>query len=90
MTDPERTVLAESLLAVIFSMRTDNAEAGQAWVLSIATTAIARAVLVSVGPQGDAESMLAFAVDQARSQIAAAQAKFFRDRLTGVNGGKSS
>lgn len=86
MTDPERTAIAESLLAVIFSMRTDNAEAGQAWILSIAATAMTRAVLGSVGPQGDPGPLL----ELVRQQIEEAQAKFYRDRLTGVNGGKHS
>lgn len=90
MTDPERTIIAESLLAVIFSMRTDNAEAGQAWILSIATTGLARAILGSVGPKGDPIPLLAFAVEQATKQIEEAQAKFFRDQLTGVSGGKGS
>lgn len=90
MTDPERTAIAESLLAVIFSMRTDSAEAGQAWILGIATTALSRAILGSVGPQGDPEGLLTLTLEQTTKQIEAAQAKFFRDKLTGVNGGKHS
>lgn len=90
MTDPERTAIAESLLAVIFSMRTDNAEAGQAWILGIATTALSRAILGAVGPQGDPVALLSLTIQQATKQIEEAQTKFFRDKLTGVNGGKHS
>lgn len=82
MTDPERTMVAEALLAVIFTLRTDNAEAGQAWVLSIATTAMSRAVLGAIGPQGDPTEMLALAFAQAGRQVADAQTSFFRERLT--------
>lgn len=77
-------MIAEALLAVIFQMRTDNGEAGQAWILSIATTAMTRAVLGSVGPAGDPAALLALAQEEVTRQVTEAQSKFFRDKLTGA------
>jgi hypothetical protein len=82
MTDVERTHIAEALLMVIFSLREDNTEKAQAWVLGIATTALARAILGSVGPRGDPEPLLEIANAQIRQQMETAQAKFHRDQLT--------
>jgi hypothetical protein len=82
MTDAERTNIAEALLIVIFSLREDNTEKSQAWLLGIATTALARAILGSVGPAGDPAPLLAIAQKEVIKQMEAAQAKFYRDRLT--------
>lgn len=83
MTDDERTVIAESLFAVIFSMRpTASPEAGQAWALSIATTVMSRAILGSVGPAGDPGPLLTIAHERVVAQVTEAQTKFYRDKLT--------
>lgn len=82
MTEDERTRLAEQLLAVVFSLRPDDREAGQAWVLAMCSTGMARAILASLGPQGDPEELLALSNHQVRQIVTETQAKFFRDRLT--------
>jgi hypothetical protein len=81
VTDPERTAVAESLLMVIFALRADDTEASQAWVLSIATTAMSRAILASVGPGGNPAELLALSADQVAAAVTTAQSKFFRDRI---------
>jgi hypothetical protein len=81
MTDPERTAIAESLLMVIFALRADGTEASQAWVLSIATTAMTRAILASVGPAGDPADLLALSAQQVAAAVTTTQSAFFRDRL---------
>lgn len=82
MTDGERTSIADSLLLVIFALREDDSEAGQAWTLSMATTAMSRAILAAIGPQGDPTVLLELARTQVEHAVYAAQTKFFRERLT--------
>ena len=82
MTDPERTEIAEKLLMLVFSLRPDESLASQAWVLSVATTMMARAILASVGPAGDVEELMGVAVGQVKTSIAAAQTAFYRRQLT--------
>jgi hypothetical protein len=82
MTADERTGIAEQLLAVMFSLRPDNSEAGQAWTLTVATTAVARAILGSVGPQGDPEDLLNLSAHQVREMVTSTQSEFFRKTLT--------
>jgi len=84
MTDDERTRLADSLFAIVFGLRPDNGEAGQAWALTACSTALARAILASLGPQGDPTDLLDLSGQQVRQIVTDAQAKFFRDRLTAV------
>lgn len=86
MTDPERTKFAEALMAVIFSMRPDDGPAGQAWVLSIATTTMARAILGSVGPAGDLQDVLDLAQAQVEKAVNDAQLAYFGKVLTQVGG----
>jgi hypothetical protein len=81
MTPVERTDVAEALLAVVFSMRPDDGEIGQAWVLSIATTAMSRAILASVGPSGDATELLALSHDQVVAGVQRVQSAYLRDQL---------
>ena len=81
MTDAERTSVAESLLAVIFSLRPDNGEAGQAWVLTVMTAALARSILASLGPAGDPSALLSLSHEQVVKAVTETQSKFFRDRL---------
>lgn len=82
MTDEERTSIAEALLIVIFSLRGDNSEKSQAWVLGIATTALSRAILASVGPAGDPTPLLTIAHDQVLTLMEKAQATFYRNQLS--------
>lgn len=71
----ERTKIAEHLMALVFSLRPSNDEKGQAWVLTIGATTMARAVLASVGPHGDFEALLALSFQQVRQIIDQAQLK---------------
>lgn len=82
MTDPERTEIAEKLLMLVFSLRPDDSLASQAWVLSTATTMMARAILASVGPGGDVHEITAVAITQVQAAIEAAQKAFYREQLT--------
>ncbi len=82
MTDPERAHIAESLLALAFSLRPDDGVVGQAWVMGLATTVLARAVLSSVGPAGDPAPIVELAREQALKQITETQSQFYRDKLT--------
>lgn len=81
MTDPERTQVAEALLAVIFLMRPDDGEQGQAFTLSIATTALSRAMLGAVGPNGAIDDLLTIAMAEVRSKVDQAQLAFQRGLL---------
>jgi hypothetical protein len=81
MIEAERTAIAEALLAVIFSLRPDNSPASQAWVLSVATTAMARAILASVGPAGDATELFDVATAQVRKVVLDTQSKAIREHL---------
>lgn len=88
MTDDERNGLADKLFALAFSLRPDNGDAGQAWTLTACSTALARAILASVGPGGDAEALLTLSSQQVRAMVAEAQSKFMRERLTAPPGGR--
>ncbi len=82
MTDEERTDIAEKLIAFVFSLRPDNGEPGQAWVLGVASTALARAILGSTGPHGDPDGLLELSAQQVKDIVTTAQAN--RDLLTTV------
>jgi hypothetical protein len=86
MTDGERTTLAEQLFALVFGLRPGNDQAGQAWVLMVTSTALARAILASVGPSGDPAELLEVSRQQVAKIVKETQTKFYRDRLTGGNG----
>lgn len=78
----DRTDTAEGLLALIFALRPSDDEAGQSWVLKIASTALARAILGTIGPNGDAEPLLAIALEDVRTSVVAAQSAAIRSTLT--------
>ncbi len=82
MTDVERNNIAEALLALIFSLREDNGAKSQSWVLGIATTALSRAILGSIGPRGDPTALLQIAHDQVLVQMEKAQTDFFKEQLS--------
>lgn len=77
-----RGAIAESLMGLMFSLRPDDGEVGQAWVLELATTAMARAILGGLGPQGDPEPLLDLALNQLRVKVQAAQSATMRRALT--------
>jgi len=81
MTDGEREYVAESLLALIFSLRGNDEASGQAWTLAIATTVMARAVLASTGPAGDPTGLLDIAHQAVRDKVQAIQEQFWAKRL---------
>ncbi len=89
MTDPERTEVAEKLLALIFSLRPDNSPTSQAWVLGVTTTAMARAIVASTATGlSDCGDLLTVAHQQLVTQVRSLETAVIRERLTrGVPGG---
>ncbi len=84
MTDPERTDIAEKLVALIFSLRPDNSPTSQAWVLSVATMCMARAIVASATGAGMAPTgeLLTLAHQQLVTQVRELESRILRDRLT--------
>lgn len=79
-----RTATAESLLALAFGLRPDDGPDGQAWVLDLATTTLARAILAAIGPRDDAGPLLDVALEQLRAKVQAAQSVTLRRALRPV------
>mgnify|MGYP001244674899 CR=1 FL=1 len=82
MINLERDTIANALVAIVFSLRPNDGPEGQAWVLSIATTVMARAILGGIGPTGDSGPVLALARAQVEKAVLDTQSKFFRDKLS--------
>ena len=83
MTDDERSKLADNLFALVCSLRpTDSREVGDAWVLHVFSTGLARAILANLGPTGDPDELLGIAAEAVRTVVKDTQSKFLRDRLS--------
>jgi hypothetical protein len=83
MTNEERSEIADRMFALVFSLRPDDGEKGQAWALSAMTRAMARTILASVGPNGQAAILLLKEVqEEVLTLIERAQTRSIREKLT--------
>jgi len=81
MTDSEREQLANQLLAIVFSLRPPEPEKGQAWALLTMSTALARAIVASIGPTADPEPLLELAAEEVRKLVQHTQSTFIQGAL---------
>ncbi len=87
MNDGERDRIAQQLFAVLFSLRPDDGEKGQAWILGTCSAAMARAILGCVGPKGDPSTLLQLTGVQVAQAVNQAQSGYMRAQLAkGVAG----
>lgn len=82
----ERSKVAEALMAQIFALRPDSSERGQAFVLTMATTFLTRAILASAGPAGETGDVIKVAFEQITLAVENAQLQYQRDLLTAKAG----
>jgi hypothetical protein len=65
----DRNQLADRVLAMLFSLRPDDQEPGQAWCMDQACNAVARAILAASGMEKHPEELIETAIAEIRDKI---------------------